>query len=123
MPDPWRSTLPAAPGGVNSTGPGSQGVRTDADAASLGAVTGPSPWQPPPLPASLTDPVRVIAVGTAAWLVALAVLGVLALTGSRPADAWLVACAIGAGLGLLGLGVFTLQRRANARGDKGAQRL
>ena len=80
-------------------------------------------WQPPPLARRLTDPVPVIAVGSALWAVALAVLGVLALVGARPADAWLVACAVGLGLGVLGLGVLTLQRRAGARGDKGAQRL
>ena len=80
-------------------------------------------WQPPPLPRRVTDPVPVILVGSAIWLVALAVLGVLALTGTRPADVWLWACVVGVGLGLVGLGVLALQRRANARGARGAQKL
>lgn len=83
-------------------------------------MSSPSPWQPPALPRALSDPVRVIAVGTAVWLVALVVLGVLALVGTRPADAWLGACGVGVGLGLFGLTVVTLQRRATARGDRGA---
>ncbi len=80
-------------------------------------------WQPPPLPRRLTDPVPVILVGSAVWLAALAVLGVLALTGTRPADVWLWACVVGVGLGAVGLGVLALQRRANARGSRGAQKL
>jgi hypothetical protein len=75
------------------------------------------------LPRRLTDPVPVILVGSAVWLVGLAVLGVLVLTGMRPVDVWLWACVVGVGLGALGLGVLTLQRRANARGARGAQKL
>jgi hypothetical protein len=51
------------------------------------------------------------------------VLGALALTGDRPADAWLWACVVGVGLGALGLGILALQRRAVARGSRGAQKL
>ena len=80
-------------------------------------------WQPPPLPRRLTDPVPVILVGSAVWLAALVVLGALALTGTRPADVWLWACVVGVGLGVIGLGVLALQRRANARGSRGAQKL
>ena len=80
-------------------------------------------WQPPPLPRRVTDPVPVILTGSAVWLVALVVLGVLALTGTRAADVWLWACVVGVGLGVVGLGVLTLQRRANARGARGAQKL
>lgn len=80
-------------------------------------------WQPPPLPRRLTDAVPVILTGTALWLVALVVLGVLTLTGARPVDAWLWACVVGVGLGVLGLGVLALQRRALARGARGAQKL
>ncbi len=80
-------------------------------------------WQPPPLPRRLTDAVPVILVGTVGWLVALVVLGVLALTGARPADVWLWSCVVGVGLGVLGLGILTLQRRALARGSRGAQKL
>ncbi|HEY2191051.1 MAG TPA: DUF2530 domain-containing protein [Actinomycetospora sp.] len=80
-------------------------------------------WQPPPLPRRLTDPVPVILAGSVLWLAALVVLGVLLLTGARPADAWLWACVVGVGLGALGLGVLALQRRAVARGSRGAQKL
>ena len=80
-------------------------------------------WQPPPLPTRLTDPVWAIGVGSALWFAGLVVLGGLAVLGARPVDAWLWACVVGAALGVLGLGVLGLQRRANARGDKGAQRL
>ena len=80
-------------------------------------------WQPPPLPRRLTDPVPVILVGSAVWLAALVVLGALALAGTRPADVWLWACVVGVGLGVIGLGVLALQRRANARGSRGAQKL
>jgi hypothetical protein len=89
-------------------------------------VSQPDPdagWQPPPLPRRLTDPVPAILVGSATWLAALVVLGVLALTGTRPADVWLWACAVGVGLGAVGLGVLALQRRAGARGARGAQNL
>jgi hypothetical protein len=89
-------------------------------------VSDPDPddgWQPPPLPRRLTDPVPVILTGSALWLAALVVLGALALTGTRPADVWLWACVVGVGLGVVGLGVLTLQRRANARGARGAQKL
>ena len=90
-------------------------------------MTEPEPvdggWQPPPLPRRLTDPVPVIAVGSALWAVAALVLGVLAATGVRAWDAWSVATLVGVGLGALGLVVLGLQRRANRRGAKGAQRL
>lgn len=80
-------------------------------------------WQPPPLPRRLTDPVPIIAAGSAGWAVAAVVLGLLAATGLRGWDAWFVATLVGVGLGALGLGVLGLQRRANRRGAKGAQRL
>jgi hypothetical protein len=51
------------------------------------------------------------------------VLGALALTGARPVDAWVWACVVGVGLGVVGLVVLGLQRRANARGSRGAQKL
>lgn len=80
-------------------------------------------WQPPPLPRGFTDPVPVVVLGSAGWLVALLVLWVLALTGTRPADAWLWACAVGVVLGVLGLAVLAWQRRASSRGSRGAQKL
>jgi hypothetical protein len=89
-------------------------------------VSTPEPdagWQPPPLPRRLTDPVPAVLVGSGLWLAGLVVLGVLTLSGSRPVDAWLWACVVGVGLGAVGLGVLGLQRRASARGSRGAQNL
>ena len=83
----------------------------------------PAPGEPPPLPARLTDPVPVVVAGSALWVVGAVVLGVLALTGVRPFDAWFFATLVGVGLGMLGLGVLALQRRAVRRGSKGAQKL
>jgi len=77
--------------------------------------------EPPALPTRLTDPVLAIAVGSAVWLVVLAVLGVLAATGARPLDAWFGAGLVGVGLGVVGLVVLGLQRRAQRRGVKWAQ--
>ncbi len=82
-----------------------------------------NPGEPPPLPRRLTDPVPVVLAGSAAWLVGLVVLGLLALTGSRPVDAWFEACVVGVALGVIGLVVLGLTRRANRRGSKGAQKL
>ena len=79
--------------------------------------------EPPPLPARLTDPVPVVLAGSVVWLVAMVVLGVLALTGTRGVDSWFWATVVGVGLGALGLGVLALQRRANRRGSRGAQKL
>lgn len=79
--------------------------------------------EPPPLPARLTDPVPVVLAGSALWVVAAVVLGVLAVSGARPLDAWFAATLVGIGLGALGLGVLALQRRAVRRGAKGAQKL
>ena len=79
--------------------------------------------EPPPLPGRLTDPVSAILVGSAVWVAVAVVLGVLAATGVRPLDAWFWASLIGVGLGAVGLGVLTLQRRAIRRGVKGAQKL
>lgn len=75
-------------------------------------------WQPPPLPRRLTDPVRPVLVGVAVWVVALVVL--LVVGGPSP---WLWACVVGVALGGIGLSVLALQRRAVARGSKGAQKL
>ena len=75
-------------------------------------------WQPPPLPRRLTDPVRPVLVGAALWVVALVVLALVG--GPGP---WLWASVVGVGLGGIGLSVLWLQRRADARGSRGAQKL
>ena len=118
--DRARLTVPVGAGSAYAATVQGAGDPERTDTGPPGAGAG---WQPPPLPRRLTDPVLAIAVGASAWGLALLALGVLALLGTRPADAWLVACAVGLGLGALGVGVLTLQRRANRRGDKGAQRL
>lgn len=82
-----------------------------------------APGEPPPLPVRLTDPVPVVLVGSALWLVVAVVLGVLAAVGARPLDAWFVAALIGMALGAIGLGVLALTRRAVRRGSRGAQKL
>ncbi len=79
--------------------------------------------EPPPLPKRLTDPVPVILVGSAVWAAVAVVLGVLAATGVRPLDVWFAATLVGVGLGVVGLAVLALQRRALRRGVKGAQKL
>ena len=79
--------------------------------------------EPPPLPKRLTDPVPVILVGSVVWAAVAVVLGVLAATGVRPLDVWFAATLVGVGLGVVGLAVLALQRRALRRGVKGAQKL
>ena len=66
----------------------------------------------------LSDPRPVIAVGTAAWVVATVVV---LLAGDRWSAA-LPVCYAGTALGVLGFGLFLLQRRAARRGKRGAQR-
>ena len=78
---------------------------------------GPGPLEPPPLPAALVEPSRVIAVGALAWLV----VGVLAFT--VPAlEGWRPICVAGLGTGLVGTSIFLWQRAAARRGARGAQR-
>lgn len=71
----------------------------------------------PTIPARLTDPRPVLAVGTVVWAAATATVW---LTGRWP-DARPV-CLMGVGVGALGYVIFRLQRRSAQRGDKGAQR-
>ncbi|MGH3942842.1 MAG: DUF2530 domain-containing protein [Pseudonocardiaceae bacterium] len=75
------------------------------------------PPDPPPLPRSLADPRPVITLGTIAWFAAAVVL-LLAGGTSR----WTYACVVGGLLGLLGLTMIYLQRRAAQRGSRTAQR-
>lgn len=68
---------------------------------------------PPPLE---TDDVRTVAVGTAAWLVALVVLLVLRLTDATRVEGWWLAmCASGAALGALGVWFCRRRQAAIAR--------
>lgn len=75
----------------------------------------PSP-EPPALPQRLLEPVPVIVVIAAGWLVALA----LAFTVPGLHD-WRPTTLAGVGVGLLGTSIFLWQRRSARRGDRGAQ--
>jgi hypothetical protein len=59
-----------------------------------------------------------MAVGTAGWLIALAVL----LIGQNTGVTAVVTCVLGAGLGAIGYGIFFWQRRTVRRGGRGSQR-
>lgn len=72
---------------------------------------------PPPLPRSLADPRPVIVIGTIAWFAAAVVF--LATAAPSP---WIRTCVVAALLGLLGLAMIHLQRRAAQHGSRTAQR-
>ncbi|AXK89579.1 DUF2530 domain-containing protein [Nocardia farcinica] len=71
----------------------------------------------PQIPPRLTDPRPVLAVGSLLWLVALVVVWV----GGPRWEAARPVCVMGLVVGLIGLVIFLIQRRAARRGDKGAQ--
>ncbi|QIS08629.1 DUF2530 domain-containing protein [Nocardia arthritidis] len=71
----------------------------------------------PEIPPRFTDPRPVLAVGSALWLIATVVV-------FASGDRWAAdrpVCLMGLVVGLLGLGIFLIQRRGARRGDKGAQ--
>ena len=68
---------------------------------------------PPPLE---TDDVKVVGVGTALWAVGLVVLGVLRLADAVEVRGWwLVMCAVGVLLGLVGMRYCHRRQKAIAR--------
>lgn len=67
--------------------------------------------KPDPAPLE-TDDVRIVAIGTALWGVALLGLGLAALLGAQVHGWWLVMCLCGVLLGLVG--VRYCQRRRSA---------
>lgn len=75
----------------------------------------------PELPARLRDPVPVVIVGSAAWVVASVGLFVAWLVGARPLDTWFWTAVAGSGLGLWGYSVVRWQRAAARRGSRSAQ--
>ena len=77
--------------------------------------------QPDPEPLE-TDDVRVVLVGTAAWAVALVALAVARLAGAPVHGWWLVMCAYGGGLGLLGVRYTQSRRAAIARNGASTDR-
>lgn len=68
---------------------------------------------PPPLE---TDDVAIVAGGTALWAIALVVLVVARLVGADVRPWWIVMCASGAALGLVGVRYCVRRRAALARG-------
>ncbi len=80
----------------------------------MGLLQGRRP-DPPPLE---TDDVRTVVVGTGLWLVGLAVLLVLRVTGATRVEGWWMAmCACGAVLGLAGVR-YCHRRQAAIERDK-----
>jgi hypothetical protein len=75
----------------------------------------PLAQRPDPAPLE-TDDVLVVAVGTALWALALVLLLLLRATGADVHDWWLVMCAAGALLGLLGVTYCRRRRAAIAAG-------
>jgi CHASE2 domain-containing sensor protein len=75
------------------------------------------PVDPPPLPRRTADVPLVVAIGTAAWIVAGVILALV-----RPLDVWFTTCVVGAVLGGVGFGIFSWQRAAARRGSRLAQR-
>lgn len=80
--------------------------------------TDTAPIQVPEIPARLTDPRPVLAVGTVLWAIATAVVWASGAQwhAERPV------CLMGLAVGALGYAIFWLQRRGARRGDKGAQK-
>ncbi|HLR99124.1 DUF2530 domain-containing protein [Mycolicibacillus parakoreensis] len=71
---------------------------------------------PPPLPAALTEPGPVIAVGAVGWLIATAAAFLIPTL-----QPWRPLTLAGLAVGLLGTGIFLWQRTAMRRGARGAQ--
>ena len=71
---------------------------------------------PPPLE---TDDVKIVVAGAVIWVVALVVLTVASLAGADVPGWWIVMCACGAALGLVGVGYCRRRAQAIAR-DKAA---
>lgn len=72
------------------------------------------PRRPDPEPLE-TDDVMIVAGGTALWLVALVVLIVLRVAGADVRTWWIVMCACGAALGVVGVRYCQRRRDAIAR--------
>lgn len=79
-----------------------------------------TPRAVPPLPGKLASPAPVVLVGTLAWLVAFATLGILDWIAGHGVGVQFWTCLAGWVLGFLGYGVFRWQRSAARRGAPGA---
>ncbi|MBF6356005.1 DUF2530 domain-containing protein [Nocardia higoensis] len=71
----------------------------------------------PQIPARLTDPRPVLAVGIALWVLA----SIVVWAGGDRWESIRPVCAMGVLVGGLALVIFLIQRRGARRGDKGAQ--
>jgi hypothetical protein len=71
------------------------------------------PNRPDPEPLETND-VAIVAGGTALWALALVVVAVLRLAGQDVHGWWIVMCAAGTALGLLGVRTCARRRRARA---------
>lgn len=80
----------------------------------MSLLRGSSP-RPDPEPLELDD-TRVVAGGTALWLLALVVLLVADLLGADVPGWWPAMCACGAALGVVGLRYLARRKRARRRG-------
>lgn len=75
------------------------------------------PGQVPRIPGYLLDPRPVVILGTLAWTLALLAHMLMDEVDMRT----VILCAVGVGVGAVGMFVYTLQRRAVLRGSAGAQ--
>jgi len=78
--------------------------------------------RPPSLPPRLADPVPVVVVGTALWLLAFLSLLVARFGYGFDRPVWLWTTLAGTALGIVGYGIFRWQRAAARRGARSAQR-
>lgn len=74
------------------------------------------PIEAPPPPAALLNPVPMVLVGAALWLLA----AIASFTVADLAD-WRPVTVAGLGVGAVGSAIFLWQRSAARRGSKGAQ--
>ena len=72
---------------------------------------GPVARKPDPAPLE-TDDVRIVAIGSALWGVALLVLGIAWLLGAQVHGWWLLMCLCGVLLGLIGVRYCVRRRTA-----------
>ena len=89
------------------------GFRPRDSLSGMSLLRGAASRRPDPEPLELDD-ARVVAGGTALWLVALVVLAVADLLGADVHGWWMAMCGCGIALGLLGLR-FVARRKAAVR--------
>jgi len=89
-----------------------------------GSITPPAGYTPPALPPVRTGLWHIAVPGTVIWLVAFIVLlFVIPALQANDAMIWLWTCLAGFLLGVLGLSVYSLQRRAARLGRRSANQM